>query len=93
MGKAVGQEGRAIPHPCRGTAVMGREDWGGATLKSPVAPSMWKTAQPPHSLPSTFCSLLVINGGLRLFPCTKVHHGKAQGTGKLGSAKKAEGTS
>lgn len=64
-------------------------------LETPFVPSMWETAQPPHSLPihTIFCSLLLINGGVRLFPCTKVHHGKAQGTGKLGSAKKAEGTS
>lgn len=65
----------------------------GVLLKSLVAPSLWQTTQPPHSLLSALCPLLVINGGLRLFPRTKVHHGKAQGTGKLGSAKKAEGTS
>lgn len=39
---------------------------GKVLLHSPIALSIWETALLPHSVLSTFCSLLMINGGLRL---------------------------
>lgn len=59
---------------------------GKVLLHSPIAPSIRETAQLPHSV------LSMINGGLRLFPCTRLHHSKAWDKGKLGSAKNAAGT-